>query len=86
MWLFLMSPLPLTDFEVQWYQNESRFTFVYSRDNLSKVKDRVYKTNLHVNVMILELIGLLFMLKIILQYILIVLVFFIFQKRLKNQS
>lgn len=86
MWLFLMSSLPLTDFEVQWYQNESRFTFVYSRDNLSKVKDRVYKTNLHVNVMILELIGLLFMLKIILQYILIVLVFFIFQKRLKNQS
>ena len=86
MWLFLMSSLPLTDFEVQWYQNESRFTFVYSRDNLSKVKDRVYKTNLHVNVMILELIGLLLMLKIILQYILIVLVFFIFQKRLKNQS
>lgn len=86
MWLFLMSSLPLTDFEVQWYQNESRFTFVYSRDNLSKVKDRVYKTNLHVNVMILELIGLLFMLQIILQYILIVLVFFIFQKRLKNQS
>ena len=86
MWLFLMSSLPLTDFEVQWYQNESRFTFVYSRDNLSKVKDRVFKTNLHVNVMILELIGLLFMLKIILQYILIVLVFFIFQKRLKNQS
>ena len=35
-----MPPHPLTDFEVQkYYQNEHRFNGVYSRDNLTKIKD-----------------------------------------------
>ena len=36
---------PLTNFEIQkYYENESRFTGVFSRDNLhKKLKDRVYK-------------------------------------------
>ena len=38
---FLMSPHPLTDFEIQnYYQNEPRFHGVYSGNNLpEKVKD-----------------------------------------------
>ena len=38
---FLMSPRPLTNFEIQkYYQNEPRFNGVYSRDNLpKKIKD-----------------------------------------------
>ena len=36
----LMPPRPLTNFEIQkYYQNEPRFNGVYSRDNLSKIKD-----------------------------------------------
>ena len=32
---------PLTNFEIQkYYQNELRFNDVYSRDNLSRIKDR----------------------------------------------
>ena len=36
---------PLTNFEIQkYYENESRFNGVFSRDNLhKKLKDRVYK-------------------------------------------
>ena len=30
----------------KYYQNESRFNGVYSRDNLSKIKDGAYITNL----------------------------------------
>ena len=41
-----MLPHPLTDFEVQKYQNEARFNGVYSRDNLTKIKDRAYIINL----------------------------------------
>ena len=39
-----MPPHPLTNFEIQkYYQNESRFNGVYSRDNLSKnIKDEAY--------------------------------------------
>ena len=38
---------PLTNFEIQkYYQNESRFNGVYSRDNLPKIKDRNYVINL----------------------------------------
>ena len=38
---------PLTNFEIQkYYQNESRFSGVYSRDNLSKIKDGAYIINL----------------------------------------
>ena len=37
---FLMPPQPLTTFEIQkYYENEPRFNGVYSRDNLSKIKD-----------------------------------------------
>ena len=38
-----MPPHPLTNFEIQkYYQNESRFNGVYSRDNLPKIKDGSY--------------------------------------------
>ena len=40
---FLMRPHPLIDFEIQkYYQNESRFDGVYSRDKLQKIKDEAY--------------------------------------------
>ena len=44
----LMPPHPLTNFEIQKYnQNEPRFNGVYSRDNLpKKVKDGAYIINL----------------------------------------
>ena len=38
--------LPLTNFEIQKYQNEHRFNGVYSRDNLPKIKDGAYVINL----------------------------------------
>ena len=42
-----MPPDPLTNFEIQkYYQNESRFSGVYSRDSLPKIKDGVYVINL----------------------------------------
>ena len=38
---------PLTNFEVQkYYENESKFNGCYSRNNLSKIKDRAYKINI----------------------------------------
>ena len=44
---FLISPHPLTNFEIQkYYQNEPRFNGVCSRDNLPKIKDGTYITNL----------------------------------------
>ena len=44
---FLMSPHPLTNFEIQkYYQNERRFNGVCSRDNLPKIKDGAYIINL----------------------------------------
>ena len=40
---FSMSPHPLTDFEKQKNcENEPRFNFVYSRNNLPKIKDGAY--------------------------------------------
>ena len=40
-------PHPLTNFEIQkFYENEPRFNGVYSRDNLSKIKDGAYIINL----------------------------------------
>ena len=44
----LIPPHPLTNFEIQhYYQNESRFNGVYSRDNLPKqIKDGAYVINL----------------------------------------
>ena len=42
-----MPPYPLTNFEIQkYYQNEPRFNGVYSRDNLTKIKDGAYIINL----------------------------------------
>ena len=45
---FLMPPHPLTNFEIQkYYQNDSKFNGVYSRDNLpNKIKDGAYVINL----------------------------------------
>ena len=43
-----MQPHPLTNFEImKYYENESRFNSVYSRDNLpNKIKDWAYVINL----------------------------------------
>ena len=44
---FLMTPYPLTNFEIQrYYQNEPRFNCIYSRDNLHRIKDGAYIINL----------------------------------------
>ena len=45
---FLMSPHPLTNFEIQkYYENEPRFNGVFSRDNLpKKIKEWTYIINL----------------------------------------
>ena len=43
-----MAPPPLTNFEIQkYYQNEPKFNGVYSRNNLSEIKDRGCIVNLH---------------------------------------
>ena len=45
-WVFNVAH-PLTNFEIQkYYQNDPRFNGVYSRDNLTKIKDGVYIINL----------------------------------------
>ena len=42
-----MPPHRLTNFEIQtYYQNEPRFNGVYSRDNLTEIKDGVYIRNI----------------------------------------
>ena len=42
-----MPPYPLTSFEIQkHYENELKFNGVYSRNNLSKIKDGAYIINL----------------------------------------
>ena len=42
-----MPPHTLTNFEIQkYYQNEPRFNNVYSRDNLTEIKDGAYIINL----------------------------------------
>ena len=41
-----MPPHPLTNFEIQKYQNSPRFNGVYSEDNLQKIKDGSYVINL----------------------------------------
>ena len=58
----ILQPHSLTNFEIQkYYQNESRFNGVYSRDNLlDKIKDAAYVINqIFMSILILELIGLL---------------------------
>ena len=43
-----MPPHPLTVFEIQkYYENEPKFNSVYSRNNLSKIKDGAYILYLH---------------------------------------
>ena len=45
-WIFNTAP-PLTNFEIQkYYKNEPRFNGAYSRDNLRKIKEGAYITNL----------------------------------------
>ena len=41
-----MLPNPLTNFEIQKYENEPKFNGVYSRNSLSKIKDGAYILNL----------------------------------------
>ena len=42
-----MPPHPLTNFEIRkYYQNEPRFNGVYSRDNVTEIKDEAYVINL----------------------------------------
>ena len=41
-----MLPHPLTNFEIQKYQNQPRFSGVYFRDDLPKIKDGAYVINL----------------------------------------
>ena len=42
-----MSPHPLTNFKIQkFYQNEPKFNSVYSRNNLSEIKDETYIINI----------------------------------------
>ena len=42
-----MSPHPLANFEKQnYYQIQTKFNGVYSRNNLPKIKDRTYVLNL----------------------------------------
>ena len=42
-----MPPHPLTNFEIQkYYQNEPKFNGVYSRNNLTKIKDGEFLINL----------------------------------------
>ena len=42
-----MPPHPLTNFEIQkYYKNQIRFNGVYSRDNLTKIKDGTFPINL----------------------------------------
>ena len=75
----------LTNFEIQkYYQNESIFNGVYSRDNLpDKIKDEVYVINLD-DTLILEPIGSLSTHQIIILLILVVLELNILQKKFKK--
>ena len=41
-----MPPHPLTNFEIQKYQNEPKLNGAYWRNNLSKIKDGAYIMNL----------------------------------------
>ena len=46
-WISNTTSHPLTNFEIlKCYKNEPRFNGVYSRDNLSKIKDGAYIINL----------------------------------------
>ena len=84
---FLMSPHPLTDFEIQnYYQNEPRFNDVYSGNNLpEKVKDGAYVINLG-EYADLAPIGLLYFVKEMKLFIFQALVLNMFLNKLKGLS
>ena len=68
------APHLLTNFEIQkYYQSDTRFNGVYSRDNLTEIKDRAYIINLDEYSDIWTLIGLLYMFIMMMLLILIVL-------------
>ena len=76
-----MPPHALTNFEIQkYYQNEPRYNGVYSRDNLSEIKDGAYIINLdeYSDIWTYWLLCIFIMVMLL---ILIVLVWNIFQKR-----
>ena len=84
-----MLPYLLTNFEIQnYYQNESKFNGVYSRNNLPKIKDGSNVINLdeyksigtHLMIMIIMII----MLMIVFYLILTVLELNIFQKKIRK--
>ena len=68
---FLIPPHLLTNFEIQKYRNEPRSNGVYSRDNLTKIKDGAYVIN------ILDLTGLLCICKIIIMMMMIIIIIII---------
>ena len=80
-----MPPHPLTNFEIQRYdQNEPRFNDVFSRNNLpEKIKDKAYIKTL-MNMQMQARIGLLYFVTEVKLFILIVLVLNMFLKKLKN--
>ena len=82
---FIMSPFPLTNFEIQkYYKNEPRFNGVFSRNNLfKKIEDGAYIINLDEYADVGTHWIALFCKKMRL-FILIVLVLNIFLKKLKN--
>ena len=68
------APHLLIKFEIQkYYQSDPRFNGVYSKDNLTEIKDRAYITNLDEYSDIWTLIGLLYMFIMMMLLILIVL-------------
>ena len=81
-----MPPLSLANFKIQkYYENKPTFNGVYSRNNLSKIKDGAYIVNLDES----ESIGthwIAFMLMIIMQFILIGLELKKFEKKLKKSQ
>ena len=79
-----MLPHLLTNFQIQkYYQKETRFNGVYSRDNPTEIKYGPYIIDLD-DTLILELIGLLCMFIMMMLLILILLVQNIFRKKLKH--
>ena len=83
----LMTPHPLTNFEIQKYcQNESRFNGVFSRKNLpKKIKDGAYVINLDEYADVGHT-GLLYFVTEMKLFLSIVLMLNIFLKKLKNLS
>ena len=82
-----MSPHALTNFEIQrYYQNKPRFNGVYSRNNFpKKIKDGAYVTNLDEYADV-GTNWLLYFVEEVKSFILIVLVFNMFLKKLQNLS